>query len=325
MTFAALSCPQCGGPLPRQAIWRTVVCPFCSATVTRSRSLVHAASFREAHLRMRERALARCPSSSRMLHCLGECYRLIGLVGVGEHAEVHLAERVSCLPERVIVKLAHLDARSGELAREAEVLGRLQASEAGGAAHFSRLLPQVIAVATAEVTGGARREVLLLRHLPGYWGSCAQVLSQSPRGVNARHVVWIWRRVLDVLGFVHASGWCHGDLLPEHWLVQPRDHGVLLVGWAAARKLGSGGDVARDLMQSAWTVRMLLGGSDDQPRIADSVPAPLRRLLQRCCEDAAWCASSGALGVDEALVAAAGAAFGAPRFVSFNPLAADQA
>lgn len=322
MSFTALTCPQCGAALPRQASWRMVVCPYCSATVTRNKSLVQAAPLREAAARVRAQALAGYPSTLPVLRWQGQRYQLLKRVGVGEHAEVHLAERMGPFPERVIVKLVHAGTRSGVLAAEAAILRALQASTLAEAAYFSQRVPQAIASGVGETACGNQREGLLLRHPSGYWGSLAQVLRYAANGIEPRHAVWIWRRVLEVLAFAHDSDWTHGDLRPEHWLVHPRDHCVLLVGWSRAMPGADDAAIARDLRQSAWTLRALLCGGDTLPTCGRNTPPPLVDLLERSSEDAAWCAEVGARGLDQALVAAARAAFGPPKFIPFNPTSA---
>jgi len=315
MQFTALTCPQCGAPLPRQAAWRMLACPHCGANVTRSKRVVEAAEFRAAHQRVWNHAYAADQAAGHLLHCGRQRFRLIAPLGCGENASVHLAERISPLPERVTLKLAHAATPSGTLAAEVAILDALQQSRAAGAAHFTRRLPQTLGTSRCD-----DREVLLLRHPGGYWGSLAAVLQQAPRGIDPRHGVWIWRRILEVLAFVHASGWQHGDLAPEHLLVHPRDHGVLIIGWAKARPCATPASIARDLMQAAWSVRALLCGGDEQPILSPAVPAPLADLLRRCGEDADWCARTGARGIDQLLAGAAREAFGPPRFIPFNPI-----
>ena len=316
MQFTALTCPQCGAPLPRQAAWRLLPCPHCGANVTRSKSVVEAAEFRAAHARVWGRAFAADDASGRLLHCGERRFRLLAPLGCGENAAVYLAERISPLPERVTLKLAHAATPGGVLATEASKLNTLQQSRATGAAYFTRRLPQSLGT-----TQCGDREVLLLRHPGGYWGSLADVLRHAPRGIDPRHGVWLWRRILEVLAFVHDSGWSHGDLAPEHLLVHPRDHGVLIIGWGKARASAAPAAIARDLMQSAWSMRALLCGGDEVPNFSSAIPVPLANLLRRCSEDADWCAGTGARGVDQQLAGAAREAFGPPRFIPFNPTA----
>lgn len=312
--LTALTCPQCGGALPRQALWRMVACPYCQAQVTRSAQVVQRAEFRAAL----ERLNARPGGPGPMLSIGGRRYRVLAALARGAASDVMLAERFAVVPERVTVKLAHGTAHT--LAREAEVLQQLQALQGPGAAYFSQRLPQVVALSrTSEV--GHERDALVLRQPVGFWGSLAEVQRAHPHGLqDERHAVWLWRRLLDVLGYVHGAGWTHGDVSPGHALVHPGDHGVLLIGWSRARQ---GGDAARDLMQSAWTVRALLHGPEDtEPAISARLPRPLADLLHTASTDAAWCGRVGAAGIDQALVAAARAAFGPPQFVPFHPLRA---
>jgi len=319
MSLTALSCPQCGAPLPRQAAWRMVACPYCNTKVTRSRAVVERATFREARARLEAAAGAACEDGARLLRCRGLRYRLLALLGAGEQTDVYLAERIGPLPERVTLKLARQPGQTGLLAAEAAILAALQNSTANGAAYFTQRLPQVVTCGTTEGIPGQERELLLLRHPAGYWGSLADALHHTPSGIDPRHAVWIWRRVLEVLAFVHESGWTHGDLALDHWLVHPRDHGVLLIGWRQARPVADAAAIARDLMQSAWSVRALLTGDADLPVPNSRVPPPLADLLRRCSEDAGFCTQLGARGIEQELTGAARAAFGPPRFIPFNP------
>jgi hypothetical protein len=314
MSFTALTCPQCGGALPRSALWRMVACPYCQAMVTRSAELVARAPYQAAY----QRSLGMGAGPGRVLRIAGQRYRVLGLLGQGERAELLLAGRCGAMPQRVVIKLARSSA--GGLAPEAQALQRLQALQVAGSAYFSQRLPQVVALGRTDEPGH-EREALVLRHPTGFWGSLAEVLQAHPQGLrDARHAVWLWRRVLELLGYLHSAGWGHGDLRAEHWLLHPGDHGVQLIGWSRARL---DADSTRDLMQSAWTIRALLRGEGDSPpAIASHLPEPLATVLRAASEDAAWCARLGAQGIDQALVAAARESFGPPQFIHFNPLRA---
>lgn len=315
MSSNTISCPQCGAPLPRQALWRSVLCGYCGAEVTRAERIVKRARFREAFQR------TRAGIDADTILCAGQHYRVIKPVASGSSARVLLAERAGPFPERAILKIAHEGSTPGRLRQEHRVLTELQSDGAAGSAYFSQLLPQVVAFGMAHDATGEPREALVLRNPTGFWGSLADVWHNYPGGVDPRHAVWMWRRALDVLGHVHARGWVHGRLGPEHWLVHPGDHGIRLAGWAGARRLHDAGARARDLVQSAWTMRLLLAGAggDAEPAIPASTPRPLAALLQRASEDPAWCARVGAQGLSNEVAAAAEAAFGAPKFVHFTP------
>lgn len=318
MLPASLICPQCGAPLPRHAAWRYVVCAYCKAEVTKREDMVHASVFQEAH----QRALAAAALEGGNLVCGGQRYKLLMPLGHGTTGKVTLAQRTGCLPQRVAIKLVPASDAADRLEREFSVLKQLQADQSRGAAYFSQRLPQPVACGIAEESGH-RQHALVLRNAPGFWGSLADVKRHYPLGIDPRHAVWMWRRVLEVLDYLHQIGWVHGRLSPDHQLVHPQDHGILLIGWADAHKFasrsGKHGTPACDLMQSAWTIRTMLAGGDDEPAIPASVPSSLTALLKSTSEDIDWCAKRGASGIDEALKAAARADFGPPQFIHFTP------
>lgn len=305
------SCPQCGGSLPRQALWRTVACSYCKAVVTLNTRWVERADFHAAWAR----AHTHPAGSGDWLTLRGASYRLLEPLGRGERSEAWLAERHGPARMRAVLKLAPLDAHDA-LAREAETLHHLQGLTAAGSAYFSLRLPQPLAHGLTH-----EHAALALRAWPGFWGSLADVLAFNPTGIaDARHAVWLWRRVLELLGYLHDQGWSHRDLRPEHWLIHPADHGVNLVGWGRAAR---GADPAVDLQQSAWAIRMALAGSvDAAPAIPAHCPPALAQLLLQASEDRDWCRSEGADGLTRQLSAAALADFGLPRFVPFDPLRA---
>ncbi|MEO8924606.1 MAG: lipopolysaccharide kinase InaA family protein [Caldimonas sp.] len=321
MILLALSCPQCGGPLPRQALWRTVVCPHCRSSVTRASDLVQRAGFRAAW----QRSQAAAGEGRRVVQAADARYDVLRLLGHGSASDVYLGRRLGPLASLVTLKIARDDGGAASLASEARHLQALQALDGAGAAYFSRRLPQLIHSGQGSETSGEARSLSVFRQPPGYWGSLAAMQSAQPAGVDARHVVWMWRRVLELLSFVHRGGWSHGDLVPDHLLVHPGDHGILLIGWSRARfDSGSAATEARsrDLAQLAWAMRSILrGASTGAPDIPAPTPAALAALLLSASEDAAWQAAHDADDVEQALTQAANASFGPPRFVPFDPLA----
>jgi len=319
MPFVSLMCPQCAAPLPRAACWRTVTCSYCGATVSRGAEVVRAAAFREAWLRVHQAV----DLPARVVSVAQGRYGLIAGLGGGESSQVYLAQRIHPFGERVTLKLARTDNADAALQYEAEAIRQLQSLKAAGSAYFSLRLPQLVACGTARDGASPDRHALVLRHPTGFWGSLADVMRGHGMGVDPRHIVWMWRRVLEVLAYLHDNGWQHGDLCPEHLLVHPRNHGVQMIGWTRARHGGPG--AVQDLMQLAWSMRMLLAGQaasgDHPPPLPASTPAPLAALLLAGSEDERWCAQHGARGILAQLGEAAGQSFGASRFVVFHPAA----
>lgn len=314
----ALVCPQCGGALPRQALWKLVACPFCSANITLSQTVVQAADFRAAYLRAQT-----TPIGAQVLQVGAMRYQILRKLGSGSSADVFLAERLGACRELVVLKLAHPHTAAEYLQREFAQLQALQASTGAGVAYFSTRLPQPVACAQVQ---GSTQYCLVLRHPTGYWGSLEQVQENYRHGVDARHVVWMWRRILEVLNFLHDLGWSHSNLQLAHALVQPHDHGVQLISFGAAeqRSTDSGAHhsaITRDVMQAAWAMRALLAGgasAGDKPALPHNLAPSLANVFMRASEDAIWCQQRGALGIDRELQMAARAAFGAPRFLHFK-------
>lgn len=312
MAWVAVNCPQCSAPLPRAAIWRSVKCPSCGALINRTEAVVLRDSFRQALLRARQDSVL----SDGGVQCGGQWYHLMQLLGSGDISQVYVARRVGLLPFLVTIKLSSATAAAARYAREAQALRELQAASSGeSGAYFAQLLPEL--VAEGAVTGGSQaRHALVLRHPNGYWGSLAALNEHYAQGLDPRHAVWIWRRMLEVLGLIHARGWSHGDVRPEHALVHPQNHGVRLIGWASAQRGASVKDQAADLMRSARVALVLLSGVSEAGAVPSHVPTDLAELLTRAAENDDFCRTQGARGLDAALRAAAQAAFGPPSFVT---------
>jgi serine/threonine protein kinase len=267
-------------------------------------------SFRQALVRARQGGNA----VGGELRCGGEGYHLIQSLGSGEISQVYLARRIGQQPFLATLKVSSASAAAVRYAREAEVLQELQASQSGAASVYAaQCLPEVIAQGPVEGTAG--KQALVLRHPIGYWGSLAALSEHFSQGIDPRHAVWIWRRLLDTLHFLHAQGWSHGDVRPEHALVQPQDHGVRMIGWAMAKKNADESAQARDLQHSARVVLVLVCGTSGAGVVPHGVPAGLAELLRRASEDESFCRTQGAEGLDALLRSSAQASFGVPSFL----------
>lgn len=316
----ALTCPQCGASLPRSARWRMVNCPFCDSVVTRGERVLQRKEFHDTWKRIHESIVG----GTHQVRVGTSRFEVLAQLGAGETSEVFLARRLDPLPERVILKLARPDSPHGRLATEFDMLRRWQGIEGPGAAYYSQRIPQAAMLGKCTATG---REALVLRNNPGYWGSLADLVRLNPRGIDPRHAVWIWRRILDILGFAHSIGWVHGDVHPGHLLVHPADHGILLIGWRKSRT-GSDSDGFRDLVQSAWCIRSLLHGRAERgdadeippPGLGDRTPPSFASLLERASQDCDWYTRTDAAALDAELKTAASRDFGPPRFVPFDPI-----
>ena len=303
-----------------------VTCPQCGAKVSANQHVVRRAAFTQAH----ERVWPSQPADAgeRSVKVGDRVVRLLAHLARGESSDVFLGERVGPFAERFTVKIAHDSANGKCHDAPLSALRALQTSTVATAPFFTTYLPQVSGVGVDHWLHGEARAVLLLRHPSDYWGSLNRVLTHNTGGIDARHVVWMGARCLDLLGFVHASGWTHGALSLDHLLVQPQDHAMMFVGWSHARPSGADAAArARDVSMLAWSLRRFISvasASDaaTEPTLRDDVPAPLVELLERMSEDRAWVMRTDAKALRDALMQAAAQSFGARTFIVFSPRSA---
>ncbi len=140
-----------------------------------------------------------------------------------------------------------------------------------------------------------------MRYQPGLY-TLEQVHDQHPR-LDGRHLAWIGKRLLTVLGFAHRQGLVHGAVLPCHVLLDPANHGLQLVGWGHSARLGERlqtistrhrawypsevlgkqpTSVGTDLFLTARCLVYLAGGDPLRDALPASVPAAMQRFLHGC-------------------------------------------
>jgi hypothetical protein len=332
----ALTCPRCGAPLPPRARLVVVQCTFCGASVVDGARVVHAADFRRA---AKELGRGDDEGGARV-EVGGVGYRILGRVGRGESSDVFLAERAQPATERVLVKVLRAAADADLLDREWEALAALSRSETPGADEALRRLTAPVRRGRVVSAGGTERRGLVFRARSGFVDTFDDVARAYPGGVDGRHAVWMWRRILEALSWVHRAGWAHGAVLPQHLVVHARDHGVLLVGWSCAARLdgdaplpvvspgarayypaallaGAPPSAATDITMSARCVARLLGGSTE--RVPEAVPAPIARLVEaraagRGSDDAG---TDDAWALAKLVAGAAREAYGRPAYHAF--------
>lgn len=123
---------------------------------------------------------------------------------------------------------------------EARFLRRLHA--AADAERFNAFLPAIEESFRFGEGASARRQANILRmhpeiRSPDELYSLAEIKAQYPGGLDPRDVAWVWRRLLSVIGHVHAHDIVHTQVLPMHVLVEPRDHKLVLIDWCCAQSL----------------------------------------------------------------------------------------
>lgn len=158
-----------------------------------------------------------------------------------------------------------------------------------------------------------------------------EVVANYPKGIDPRHFVWIFKRVLAMLMYTHRRGLVHAAVIPTHIVIRPSDHGMILVDWSYAvprdgvvsvispsyrgfyppevmAKKPAGPET--DLYMAAKCMEYILGGE-----ALDGVPGPFRRLLDSCLIPNPARRMSDAQMVFNQVVESAQAVYGRPKFV----------
>lgn len=132
---------------------------------------------------------------------------------------------------KVLLKVARRPSDNDLLAREVEALRR--AAAAAGPGHRAYLPRVRDAFTHRDRDTGADRAVTVFDRLDGFV-TLAAVRDAFPGGLDGRDAAWMWRRLLVAIGVAHRAGVVHGAVLPAHVLIEPDQHGLVLVGWAYA-------------------------------------------------------------------------------------------
>jgi hypothetical protein len=222
-------------------------------------------------------------------------YTLDRRLAVGDVADLHLAGDGS--DPSFILKVSRIPEGHTFLDNERGVLSDL--ASAAGDTTYRRYLPALVESFAAK--DGFRKRVNVFAFEPGFF-TLEQVHKQHP-ALDARHLAWIFKRLLEVLGFAHGQRTLHGAVVPCHVMVHAANHGLRLVGWGQSVETGGRVDSvptryrdwyppevlkkrpalpATDLFLAARCMIYLAGGDPESDRMPDAVPESVRRFVQ-CC------------------------------------------
>lgn len=242
--------------------------------------------------------------STTPIRVLGDPYTLLGLLDEGEFCNAYYAHRDDPV-EMVVVKLAQeSDERSLRLLQmEATNIQYLHSQTGHGAEYFHRLLPRLVVRASPDnVSGpnGFKGVANVFGWRSGFTYTYNDIADAYPAGVDARTAVWMLKRTLDQLGWLHRQGLVHGNVTPQHILVHPRDHGTVLCGWSRLTKVGQpiaarspeyrlyyplsvweGGPVSprTDIIMAVRCLFVILGGNVRDGTLPDGVHEEFANLI----------------------------------------------
>ena len=207
------------------------------------------------------------------------------LIARGDIANLYLLRRG-------LLKLARDPADNGLMRREASALIGLQ----GGVdvrlrAYFPRL---VEAQRQQDPRSGVQRRANVIGYLAGF-RSLAEVRTAFPGGVDPRDAAWMWRRLLVAIGAAHRAGLIHGAVLPDHVLIHPAEHGLVLADWCYSGPAPASRVPATVARYRRWYPPEVLAGQPAGPDadiwlatrcltelIGDRMPSPMASFAAGC-------------------------------------------
>lgn len=160
-------------------------------------------------------------------------YTLIEQIAEGDIADIFLATIDGGTPEKVVIKIVRDAGDNDLMENEARVLQHLFSDKRKEAAHYQRYLPRLIESCKFGGKGGPYRQANAFSFFEGYF-TLADVKREYPEGLDARTIAWMWKRILEILQYVHYHNVVHGAIIPTHLCVHPKTHGLGLLDHAYA-------------------------------------------------------------------------------------------
>ena len=204
--------------------------------------------------------------------------------------------------QQAVFKIVQSAADNDLLENEAKILAKLYPASQTDEKYF-RYLPRLIDSFTFKTKGGSKRQVVVMPKFGEYF-SMADVLAAHPAGLDFRDVMWMYRRLIIGLGYVHTQNVVHGAVLPAHVLLHPVDHGGRIIGWSYAVADGKSNvkaiskpykhfyapeildkktpTPATDIYMAAKCAIALLGGDPTTGAMPASVPRPIQNFFTSC-------------------------------------------
>ncbi len=327
----SIMCPQCSAPLTPHRFGLSTVCPYCGATVQLDDALVSAERFHEAFRIWNSPKTYQIPAWIS----IGDRHWAVShRIAQGDISDVYRGGRARFPTELTILKILRDRKDIAQFDNEWDAIEALHNSNALGADIFTKHIPQPVFHGDISAGSFAGKRINIFRWTSGFHHTLAEVMQAYPQGIPPRASIWIWRRILEVLSFIHASGMVHGAVLPSHLLAQENEHGILLVGYSVAGQIGEKlRSISKnsasfypkfanfrlkltkelDLSMSAKSIVAVLGGEPESASLPTAVPSPLAEIIQRIALSKTR--SEDAWSIREELGTIAKEVFGTPQFI----------
>jgi serine/threonine protein kinase len=143
-------------------------------------------------------------------------YTVLKPLGKGDVSRVCLAQRED--DAQVAIKVSYIRDANKLLDQEAKILADLHLQ--ANAKSYAEYLPMPLELFSTP--DGLRVAVQSYRE--GFY-TAQEILTRHPDGLEPRHIAWMLKRVLTVLGFTHRANYIHSGLTPRNVMFHAENHG----------------------------------------------------------------------------------------------------
>lgn len=222
-------------------------------------------------------------------------YKVISAIGRGAISNIYQGEFTNDEDETTLVaiKIVNDKADNDLMQNEIRIIQKLRTDPSGYQQHLPVFVDQF---RTTDGKVGCVLEYI------GDSYDFDTIHQRYPNGVDSKHAVWMFKRLLSVLGYVHSQKIVHCNIEPAHILIRPRDHNAFLIDWSYAaynpkhtrEKFRVANDkysppevLARksplpssDLYSLAKCMVYILGGDIETKKFPAAVPKELQNFLK---------------------------------------------
>ncbi len=191
------------------------------------------------------------------------------------------------------------------LENEAKVLKDLYVLKDPKHEVFMRWLPKLLETFKLD-NGTIRRAVNVIGYIGNTHYSLEEVKLAKPK-LEMEHAVWMFNRIMGGLSYVNVDKeYIHGAILPPHIMIDPEEHGGIIIDWSYATKKNSkitaispkwkafyppeifrkeNATPAVDVWMAVKTIIYILGGNIETNKLPDHIPSYLGFFLKGCLHD----------------------------------------
>jgi hypothetical protein len=160
----------------------------------------------------------------------------------GDLADLYVASKESSSKKADFVLKVARNASDNDLLRnEQAVIDVLQERLPDDT--WATTVPKVVDGLLLDTGVGLKRRMNVMTNFSGFYNG-EEIRRRVPGGVDARTLVWMWKRLILLIEWTYKIGYIHGAVLPPHVMFYPdndgakirdiRKHSIRLVDWTYA-------------------------------------------------------------------------------------------